>query len=291
MKIIVPNYVNADDANRLYGESYGVNWEYEDSKKSTTAERIMELHDETMTALTAPAAEQGLNLPDTLEQFFAEQRTAPSLPMESLLDDTQPDARGVEGKWLRMDSCPVGEKVLFWNQETEDMFFGHKPEDAPHDEAVVTEFPHTAAWADAWMPRPPEPEGETEDPDATPNPVRAEKPEGKGDDPGRMAIRLLVAAGHVTEAKANEALCIAHGFEPGPLAPAAPGAAVGVDDTKRLDFMQSHRVGLVPEYEGPWEAEVFGEEEEAPARYSGNTPREALDKAMTAALAGKEGAK
>jgi hypothetical protein len=68
--------------------------------------------------------------------------------------------------WLRMDSCPVGEKVLFWNQETEEMFFGHKPDDAPHDEAVVTEFPHTAAWADAWMPRPPEPEGESEDPEA-----------------------------------------------------------------------------------------------------------------------------
>lgn len=67
---------------------------------------------------------------------------------------------------------------------------------------------------------------------------------------------------------------------------AAPSRPV-VDDTKRLDFMQSHRVGLVPEYEGPWDAEVFGEEE-APARYSGNTPREALDKAMTAAL-GQQG--
>lgn len=42
---------------------------------------------------------------------------------------------------------------------------------------------------------------------------------GAGD---RMAIKLLVAAGFVTEAKANEALQIAHGFAPGPLSPATP---------------------------------------------------------------------
>lgn len=37
----------------------------------------------------------------------------------------------------------------------------------------------------------------------------------------RTAIRLLVAAGFITEEKANEALCIAHGFSEGPLAPPA----------------------------------------------------------------------
>src|SRR5690606_30432619 len=42
----------------------------------------------------------------------------------------------------------------------------------------------------------------------------------------RMAIKLLVAAGFVTEDKANEALRIAHGFDKGPLAP--PSAPVGV---------------------------------------------------------------
>lgn len=42
----------------------------------------------------------------------------------------------------------------------------------------------------------------------------------------RMAIKMLVAAGFVTEAKANEALQIAHGFERGPLEP-APSAAQG----------------------------------------------------------------
>jgi hypothetical protein len=33
MKVIVPDYVNADDANRLYGEGYGVDWEYEGKMK------------------------------------------------------------------------------------------------------------------------------------------------------------------------------------------------------------------------------------------------------------------
>ncbi|MGH8073695.1 MAG: hypothetical protein ACREO4_06435 [Lysobacter sp.] len=37
----------------------------------------------------------------------------------------------------------------------------------------------------------------------------------------RTAIRMLVAGGHVTEAKANEALNIAHGFDKGPLTPQA----------------------------------------------------------------------
>lgn len=33
MKVIVPDYVSADDANRLYGEAYGVDWEYEGRPK------------------------------------------------------------------------------------------------------------------------------------------------------------------------------------------------------------------------------------------------------------------
>lgn len=108
------------------------------------------------------------------------------------LHDTQPEARGVEGMVPGIVRC------LRWLARTAD------PEDASEAEAWAAKLEALA----------------------THNPVRAEQPEGKGDDPGRMAIRLLVAAGHVTEVKANEALCIAHGFEPGPLAPAAP---VGVD--------------------------------------------------------------
>ncbi len=45
--------------------------------------------------------------------------------------------------------------------------------------------------------------------------------------PDRMAIQMLVAAGFVTDAKANEALQIAHGFISGPLEP--PSAPVGVE--------------------------------------------------------------
>lgn len=54
----------------------------------------------------------------------------------------------------------------------------------------------------------------------------------------RMAIKMLVAAGFVTEAKANEALQIAHGFTPGTLA-ARPGG----EDTKRLDWLMRHVSG------------------------------------------------
>lgn len=43
----------------------------------------------------------------------------------------------------------------------------------------------------------------------------------------RMAIGMLVAAGYVTEAKANEALQIAHGFEKGPMQPRTDAAQQG----------------------------------------------------------------
>jgi hypothetical protein len=50
--------------------------------------------------------------------------------------------------------------------------------------------------------------------------IRALSPAAAGDPaPDRLAIRLLVAAGFVTEEKANEALQIAYGFEPGPMQP------------------------------------------------------------------------
>lgn len=47
-----------------------------------------------------------------------------------------------------------------------------------------------------------------------------------GGNADRMAIKMLVAAGYVTEAKANEALNIAHGFDKGPLAKAQGGGEV-----------------------------------------------------------------
>lgn len=54
-------------------------------------------------------------------------------------------------------------------------------------------------------------------------------------------------------------------------------------DTERLDAMQAHRIAVVPEFEGPWDAEVYGEEGEPLARGSGNTPREAIDNAIRSA--------
>jgi hypothetical protein len=48
----------------------------------------------------------------------------------------------------------------------------------------------------------------------------------------RLAIRMLVAAGFVTETKANEALQIAHGFASGPVAPPPPA-----DAEKRTDHV------------------------------------------------------
>ncbi|WP_333907539.1 hypothetical protein [Delftia acidovorans] len=64
-------------------------------------------------------------------------------------------------------------------------------------------------------------------------------------------------------------------------APAAP-AVDASDDTALLDAMQRHRIALVPEFEGPWDAEIFNDEAEAHPIASGNTPREALRAAIAA---------
>ena len=69
-----------------------------------------------------------------------------------------------------------------------------------------------------------------------------------GGDAAMLAIKFLVAAGFVTEDKANTALNIAHGFLPGPLEPAQPAReAVGVDeamvDRALLAFMGSAAKG------------------------------------------------
>ncbi|MBB1651641.1 hypothetical protein [Delftia sp. UME58] len=64
-------------------------------------------------------------------------------------------------------------------------------------------------------------------------------------------------------------------------APAAP-AVDATSDTALLDAMQRHRIALVPEFEGPWDAEIFNDEAEAPLIASGNTPREALHAALAA---------
>ncbi|ABX36761.1 hypothetical protein Daci_4130 [Delftia acidovorans SPH-1] len=72
----------------------------------------------------------------------------------------------------------------------------------------------------------------------------------------------------------------------GPAAPAAP-AVDASSDTALLDAMQRHRIALVPEFEGPWDAEIFNDEAEAHPIASGNTPREALRAAIAAQAAAK----
>lgn len=53
-------------------------------------------------------------------------------------------------------------------------------------------------------------------------------------------------------------------------------------DTDLLNFQAMHRVELTPEFEGPWDAKVYGEGEAPEAIFTGNTPREALANAAAA---------
>ena len=66
-------------------------------------------------------------------------------------------------------------------------------------------------------------------------------------------------------------------------AQAAPAAPAGdASDTALLDAMERHRIALVPEHEGPWDAELYEEGEEPQHIGSGATPREALRAAIAA---------
>jgi hypothetical protein len=52
------------------------------------------------------------------------------------------------------------------------------------------------------------------------------------------------------------------------------------EDTEMLDFMESHRVLVTPEYEGLWEALVYGDDEKPSIKGVGKTPRGALAAAI-----------
>lgn len=54
-----------------------------------------------------------------------------------------------------------------------------------------------------------------------------------------------------------------------------------VGDSERLDFMDLHRVALVPEFEGPWDVEVY-EDGQMTGVFSGSDTRSALDAAIAA---------
>lgn len=82
------------------------------------------------------------------------------------------------GEWFTMDSCPIDTEVVLWIDETEEMSFGHKPADAPSEDAVVIGM--TACWADAWRPKFGPPKSETHDPHGPTLKLVAPSSEGAG---------------------------------------------------------------------------------------------------------------
>ena len=56
-------------------------------------------------------------------------------------------------------------------------------------------------------------------------------------------------------------------------------------DSALLDAMEQNRIAVVPEYEGPWDAEIYNDEGKPNHRGSGSTPREAIRAALAAQAA------
>ncbi len=69
--------------------------------------------------------------------------------------------------------------------------------------------------------------------------------------------------------------------------PAAP-ASQDAQDAARLDAMEQYRMSVVPEYEGPWAASIYGEDDEPAIVGSGATPRAAIDAALATQQAGEK---
>lgn len=66
------------------------------------------------------------------------------------------------------------------------------------------------------------------------------------------------------------------------IAQIAAAPAQAQEDAARLDAMQAQRIAVVPEFEGPWDATIYGDSDEPIISASGNTPREAIDAARAA---------
>lgn len=60
------------------------------------------------------------------------------------------------------------------------------------------------------------------------------------------------------------------------------------NDSALLDAMEQQRIAVVPEYEGPWDAEVYNDEGKPNHLGSGSTPREAIRAAIAAAKGEKQ---
>lgn len=63
-----------------------------------------------------------------------------------------------------------------------------------------------------------------------------------------------------------------------------------LNDSALLDAMERQRIAVVPEYEGPWDAEVYNDEGKPNHRGSGSTPREAIRAAIATQAAKGESA-
>lgn len=111
-------------------------------------------------------------------------------------------------------------------------------------------------------------------------PIKVEGGEKAGDLPPTVDFKRHAAGHEWLQAEPLVRLSDALAFAKSPAAPAAP--AVDASDTALLDAMQRHRIALVPEHEGPWDAELYEEGEEPQHIGSGATPREALRAAIAA---------
>lgn len=92
-------------------------------------------------------------------------------------------------------------------------------------------------------------------------------------DAGEVELRRISAPELVAKIRAKQAAKPKHSPLPQSVAH-QPGSAL--EDAALLDWQASARVEVSPEYEGPWHAAVFGEDEKPVFLASGNTPREAL---------------
>jgi hypothetical protein len=68
--------------------------------------------------------------------------------------------------------------------------------------------------------------------------------------------------------------------------PAAPAAQGDAPDAERLDFIGTHRVALIPEFEGGWDVQVYEEDEEPHVIAGGMSLRGAIDAARAQAKEG-----
>jgi hypothetical protein len=66
----------------------------------------------------------------------------------------------------------------------------------------------------------------------------------------------------------------------------SPGQLAGEpSDTERLDFITKHRIAIVPEQDGGWDAETYSKDDNPFPEWvcGGNTPRECIDAALSQA--------